>query len=197
MKHKPNTDFINQNIPFREVLVIDQDGNQLGVMSRNDALRTAKEQGLDLFVVAPNANPPVSKILDYGRYKYEEQKKDKDNKKKQRIIQNKEMRLTPNIGEHDLQFKAKKVIEFLKNGDRVKISLKFRGRESHRKEFGYETLMRFYDLVKEYCEIEKTPKLTGQFYDMYLIARKDKDLNKEKEQENAKNENKKSITETN
>ncbi|WP_339024078.1 translation initiation factor IF-3 [Spiroplasma endosymbiont of Agriotes lineatus] len=197
MKYKPNNDLINQNIPFCEVLVIDQNGNQLGVMLRNDALRAAKEQGLDLFIVSPNVNPPVSKILDYGRYKYEEQKKDKDNKKKQRIIQNKEMRLTPNIGEHDLRFKAKKVIEFLKDGDRVKISLKFRGRESHRKEFGYETLMRFYDLVKEYCEIEKTPKLTGQFYDMYLIAKKDKDLNKKKEQKNAKNENKKSITETN
>lgn len=197
MKHKPNTDLVNESIPFRELLVIDHNGESLGIMSKSAALKLASDQNLDLFIISPNAKPPVSKILDYGKHKYEEKKKNKTNKKKQKIIQNKEMRLTLNIGKHDMEFKAKKVIDFLIAGDRVKISLKFRGRELQRKEYGHETLMTFYNLVAAYGEIEKAPKLNAQFYDMYLVARKNKDLNKEKENKDAKDENKESVKETN
>lgn len=174
MKNKPNGDLVNEKVPFSELLVIDQNGTKLGVMSKKDALSLAKEQGLDLLVVSPNSNPPVSKILDYGRHKYQLQKQDRENKKRQNIIHNREIRITTNIGEHDLEFKAKKAIEFLKDGDRVKISLKFRGREISRKEYGRETLMKFYEMVQDYGILEEEPKLLGQFYNIYIIAKRNK-----------------------
>lgn len=172
--NKKPKDLINQFIPFRELLVITDEGEKLGVMSKRDALALAEQKNLDLVCISPNAKPAVCKILDYGKYKYEMKKKNKEAKKNQHVTLNKEIRLTPNIGDHDLQTKAKKAIQFLEEKNRVKVSLKFKGREMQRTEFGKETLMKFFGLVEEVAIIEKQPKMYGRFYDMYLGPKKAK-----------------------
>ncbi|MFC4367703.1 translation initiation factor IF-3 [Citroniella saccharovorans] len=145
-----------------------KDGEQVGIVPINKALDLAADAGLDLVEVAPNAKPPVCKIIDYGKHKYEMLKKEKESKKKQNIINIKEIRMTPNIERHDLQTKANSAIKFLQNGDRLKISVRFRGREMDRTDSGKEVLDDFYELVKDYGEIDKKPKLEGRFMTMYV-----------------------------
>ena len=120
---------INEEIRDKELRVIGDDGEQLGVMSRDEALRISEEKNLDLVCVSPNAKPPVCKILDYGKFRYELQKKEKEAKKKQATTQTKEIRLSTFIEDHDIQVKANTALKFLKNGDKVKVTLRFRGRE--------------------------------------------------------------------
>lgn len=171
-KNNKNTDQVNYDIRAREVLIIMDDGSRIGPLGRNEAIRFAEEKGSDLLLVSAASNPPVAKLVDYGKYKYEQKKKEKENKKNQHVTENKEMRLRTGIGDHDLEFKAKKVREFLMDGDRVKISLKFRGREVARPEFGKETLDKFFSYIEDLAKVEKEPQLNGLFLDMYVVPKK-------------------------
>lgn len=145
-----------------------------GIMSIDDALAIAEEAELDLVNVSPNAEPPVCKILDYGKYRYELQKKDKLNKKNQKVTEVKEIRLSPSIEEHDVQVKAKTAIKFLKDGDKLKVSLRFRGRERDFVAKGYEVMEKFAEAVADYGVIEKQPKMEGRRMNMFLAPKKDK-----------------------
>ncbi len=171
-KNNKNIEQVNYDIRTREVLIILDDGNKVGPLGRNEAVRFAEEKGLDLLLVSAASNPPVAKLVDYGKYKYEQKKKEKENKKNQHVTENKEMRLRIGIGEHDLEFKAKKVREFLTDRNRVKISLKFRGREVARPEYGKETLDKFFSYIEDLAKIETPPQLNGLFLDMYVILKK-------------------------
>ncbi|MDD2447868.1 MAG: translation initiation factor IF-3 [Tissierellia bacterium] len=162
---------INEDIREKEVRLIDDDGSQLGVVPIKKAMEIANEKKLDLVNVAPNAKPPVCKILNYGKYKYEIAKKDKEAKKNQKIINVKEIRLTPNIEIHDLTTKAKRAIEFLNNGDKVKVSVRFRGREMGHTEKGREVLDEFLELMMNNATVEKAPKMEGRNMTMFLVPK--------------------------
>lgn len=144
------------------------------MVSRNRALEMAEERKLDLVNVAPNSKPPVCRIMDYGKYRYEMMKKEKESKKKQKVISVKELRLTPNIETHDLNTKSNKAIEFLNNGDRVKVSVRFRGREMGHTEIGKEVLEKFVELVSEHGVVDRKPKLEGRNMSMFLSPKTDK-----------------------
>ena len=165
---------INEEIRDKELRVIDADGTMVGVMSRNDALNLAEERKLDLVNVSPNAKPPVCKILDYGKYRYEMQKRAKDAKKKQKTMQVKEIRLSTFIESHDIEVKAKTASKFLEKGDKVKVSLRFRGRERDYVAKGIDVLNQFADVVSEVATIEKKPKLEGRSATMVLAPKTDK-----------------------
>jgi translation initiation factor IF-3 len=137
-------------------------------MSLRKALEIAGDRKLDLVNVAPNAKPAVCKIMDYGKYKYEQSKKEKEARKNQKVINIKEIRLTPNTEEHDLKVKAKKAIEFLNKGNKVKVSVRFRGRELGHTDLGKETLMKFAEFTSEYSVIDKKPKMEGRNMIMFL-----------------------------
>lgn len=153
---------VNHDIRDREVRVIAPDGKQLGVMSTKDALRYAQEAQLDLVKIAPDAKPPVCKIMDFGKYKYEQSKRDKEARKKQKIINIKEIRMNPTIDEHDFQVRLKNAIKFLQDGDKVKVSIKFRGRQMTHTKLGEEVLNKFVEGVKDYGLAEKEPKMEGR-----------------------------------
>ncbi|MGP1451323.1 MAG: translation initiation factor IF-3 [Metamycoplasmataceae bacterium] len=165
---------INENIPFPKVFLIGSNGEKIGVKTTSEALEIAKEQRLDLVVISVEPKP-IARILDYGKFKYERKKKQKINKEKQTIIQNRQIRLTPMIGEHDLMTKSKKAREFLLNGDRLKISLKFRGREMARQDLGHAVLNKFFATLEDIAEITKEAKLVNErFLDLYLQPNKNK-----------------------
>ena len=164
-------DLVNEKIHFKEVLVIGPDGESLGKMSRFNALNKAEEYELDLLCVAPNANPPVCKIMNYGKYRFESQKKAKEAKKNQKIIEVKEIQLTPTIGEHDIQTKVKAAIRFLNDGNKIKVGVRFRGRQLSHVEVGEEVLNKFIDYVKEYSVIEKAPSLDGKWLTCVLASK--------------------------
>lgn len=177
---------LNENIMFPKMLVIDENGNKLGILLKEKALEIADSKNLDLFLVSSNIKMPVAKILDYGKYKYEQKRQLKRSNKKLHIIENKEIRLVSNISGHDIEFKARKTRSFIERGCRVKISLKFRGREVVYIKNGYDTLDKFYNYVKDIADIELKPKLTNLFLDMYIIPKKTKTKNKVKEINNVK-----------
>ena len=162
-KNDANTELVNERIRFPEVLVIGPEGEKLGKMSRNEALKQADTYGLDLLCVAPQGNPPVCKILNYGKYRFESQKKAKAAEKNRKIIEIKEIQLTPQIGIHDLETKAKATIKFLNEGNKVKVGVRFKGRQLSHTEIGDETLNKFLELVKEAASIEKAPVLDGKW----------------------------------
>ena len=164
-------DLVNEKIHFKEVLVIGPDGESLGKMSRFNALNKAEEYELDLLCVAPNANPPVCKIINYGKYRFESQKKAKEAKKNQKIIEIKEIQLTPTIGEHDIQTKVKAAIRFLNDGNKIKVGVRFRGRQLSHVEVGEEVLNKFINYVKEYSVIEKAPSLDGKWLTCVLASK--------------------------
>ncbi len=149
-------------IRIPQVRVIDEDGNQMGVMPTLDALRMAQERGYDLVEVAPTASPPVTRLLDYGQYKYELAKREKEAKRKSRSVEFKEIRLKPKIGQGDFDTKVRRAIEFLEAGDRIKVAVQFRGRELTHPHLGRELLLRFADLVKDHGVIERAPLLEGK-----------------------------------
>ena len=159
---KVNEDLVNEKIRFPEVLVISQDGNQLGVKSRNDALRLAREANLDLLCVAPNAKPPVCKILNYGKHRFEQQKKAKEMKKNQKVIEIKEVRLTPQTDTHDLETKARAVAKWVKDGNKIKVTVKYRGRQMSHVEIGEATLNEFIEMCSEFTIVEKKPQMDGR-----------------------------------
>ncbi|SUB76244.1 Translation initiation factor IF-3 [Peptoniphilus indolicus] len=164
---------INEEIRDKEVRLVDDEGNQVGVVPRSRALDMAFEKKLDLVNVSPNSKPPVCRIMDYGKYKYEMIKKERDSKKKQRVINIKEVRLTPNIEKHDLETKVKHAKKFLSNGDRVKVAVRFRGREMGHTEIGKEVLDRFVEMVSESGTVDKKPKLEGRNMIMFLAPNKE------------------------
>ena len=164
-------DLVNEKIHFKEVLVIGPDGESLGKMSRFNALNKSEEYELDLLCVAPNANPPVCKIINYGKYRFESQKKAKEAKKNQKIIEIKEIQLTPTIGEHDIQTKVKAAIRFLNDGNKIKVGVRFRGRQLSHVEVGEDVLNKFIDYVKEYSVIEKAPSLDGKWLTCVLASK--------------------------
>jgi len=145
-----------------EVRVVDEDGSQLGVMRTADALRLAQERGIDLVEVAPLASPPVARLLDFGQYKYELTKREKEAKRKQRSITFKEVRLKPKIGIGDFDTKVRRAIEFLEDGDRVKIAVQFRGRELTHPQIGRDLLDKFAEQIKEHGVVERPPMLEGK-----------------------------------
>ena len=163
---------INGNIRVREVRLIDNEGNQKGIVPTLEALKMAREQELDLVEVSPNANPPVCKILDFGKYKFEQEKKLRDSKKNQKVLKIKEIRMQPKIGAGDLDTKAKHVQEFLDEGDKVKVTIRFRGRELAHTELGYDVLK---EVEKRLTEgsyaMEKAPMMDGRFMSMTLSSK--------------------------
>ena len=162
---------INEEIREKEVRLIDVEGEQLGVVSITRAMEIADERKLDLVNVAPTAKPPVCKILDYGKFKYETIKREKDARKNQKTITVKEIRLTPNIETHDINVKVKNAISFLKNGDKVKVSVRFRGREMGHTQIGREVLKNFAELTEEFGTIEKGARLEGRNMVMFLTSK--------------------------
>lgn len=163
---------INGAIRARQVRVIDENGEMKGIMDTREALRMAEEAKLDLVAVSPNAEPPVCKILDYGKYRYELQKKDKIAKKNQKTMQIKEIRLSTFIEDHDIQVKAKTAAKFLNEGDKVKVSLRFRGRERDYTSKGYDVMNRFAEEVSEVGVVDKKPKFEGRSLTMFLAPKK-------------------------
>ncbi len=153
---------INQMIRVFDVRVVDEDGSQLGVMRTADALRLAQERGLDLVEVAPLASPPVARLLDFGQYKYELTKREKEAKRRQRSVSFKEVRLKPKIGVGDFDTKVRRAIEFLEEGDRVKVSVQFRGRELTHPQIGRDLLDKFAEHIKDHGVVERAPLLEGK-----------------------------------
>lgn len=159
---------VNEKIRSREVRLIDSNGDQLGVKSRQEALEIARARDLDLVLVAPGAKPPVCRIMDYGKYRFEQQKKDQEARKKQKTIQVKEVRFTPGIGDHDFNTKLRNAKKFLSNGDKVKASVRFRGRAITHKDLGREVLDRLAEELKEVSVIESGAKMEGRNMFMML-----------------------------
>lgn len=158
---------INDAIKDKEVRVVDDNGGQLGIMSAAEALRIAESRNLDLVKIAPKAVPPVCKIIDFGKYCYEQAKKEKEAKKNQNVISVKEIQLTLKIDVHDLQTKASHAVKFLKGGDKVKVVVKYKGRELAHTELGFDIANRFVELLEDYAVVEKPAKIEGR--NMILI----------------------------
>ena len=165
---------INEEIREREIRVVTDDGEQLGIMSSSDALKIAGQKNLDLVMIAPQAKPPVCKIMDYGKYKFEQQKREKEAKKNQSRIDIKEVQLSLNIDTHDLETKVNHANRFLKQGNKVKVSIRFRGREMAHPERGLEIMQEFADKCTELGVIEKPAKLEGRMMLMFLAAKRSK-----------------------
>jgi translation initiation factor IF-3 len=159
---------INPEIKSDQIRLISSDGEQLGVVPLQEALNKADNVGLDLVEISPNTNPPVCKILDYGKYVYEKQKLDKKNKKKQHVIHVKEIRVRPNTGDHDLLTKLSRAKKFLEAGDKVKITVMYRGREMARQDMGVDTLNRVVDILDEFAEIDKQANMEGRRLSLIL-----------------------------
>jgi translation initiation factor IF-3 len=159
---------INEEIRAREVRVTSSTGEQLGIMTLRDALRLAGEQQLDLVEVAPMAKPPVCRIMDYGKFKFEQQKRDKEAKKKQKVVTVKEVKLRPNIEDHDFNVKLKNALRFIEDGDKVKVTIMFRGRELSHPELGKQVLVKMANELKNLVIIEREPKLEGKNMIMIL-----------------------------
>ena len=163
---------INEEIRDKEVRVITDDGEQLGIMSAKDALKLAKEAELDLVKIAPTAKPPVCKIIDYGKYRYEMARREKEAKKKQKTIEVKEVRLSPNIDANDLNTKANAARKFIEKGDRVKVTLRFRGREMAHMQSSKQILDVFAEKLADCAVVEKAPKLEGRSMTMFLAEKR-------------------------
>jgi translation initiation factor IF-3 len=150
---------------------VDQNGNMVGVVTKSEALVMAAAAGLDLVEVAPTADPPVCKILDYGKFKYEEQKKKNEARKKQKVIEVKEIKLRPGIDDHDYQTKMKSMVKFVEEGDKVKVTMRFRGRELAHQDLGMNVLMRVRDDLEEIAKVEQVPRMEGRQMTMVLSPR--------------------------
>ena len=165
---------INEQIRAREVQLIDEQGEKRGVIKLNDALDLAYEKKLDLVLVAPNAQPPVCKIMNYGKYKFEQAKKEKEAKKKQKVFELKEIRITPNIEQHDFEFKVKNARKFIEDGNKVKITVRFRGRELNYVKLGEQVLNKFIEQLSDVANVEKKPLLEGKNMLIILAKKADK-----------------------
>jgi len=164
---------INEQIRGKEVRLISADSEQLGIAAIKDALRMAQEKELDLVEIAPHAKPPVCRIMDYGKFKYEQSKREKEARKKQKTISVKEVKIRPNIEDHDLEVKTKNAVKFLNEGDKVKVTLMFRGRELAHAELGKQLLSKVADITKDIATIERHPKVEGRNMIMILAPKQD------------------------
>ncbi len=185
---------INEEIRIKEVRVTDANGEQLGIMATRDALRLAEEQHLDLVEVAPKARPPVCRIMDFGKYRYEQQKREKEAKKKQKVITIKEVKLRPNIEQHDFDVKLKNASRFIEEGNKVKITIMFRGRELSHPELGNELLDRAVETLGDTVTVERAAKLEGKNMTMVVSPKaqkavKTKIVDKKGGDSNAEDEN--------
>ncbi len=162
---------INEEIRDREIRVVGDDGTQLGIMSAKDAMKLALERNLDLVKIAPQAVPPVCRIMDYGKFRFEKAKREKEARKNQKVIDTKEVRLSLNIDVHDFDTKVNNAIKFLKSGDKVKVSVRFRGREMAHPELGQTLISRFVDACAEYGTMDKAPKMEGRSMAVILSAK--------------------------
>ena len=165
---------LNEEIQDKEIRLIGEDGAQLGIMSADAANALAEEQGLDLVKISPNATPPVCKIMDYSKFCYDQKKREKDAKKNQRVVEVKEIRMSPSIDTNDLNTKIKAAQKFLADGNRVKVSVRFRGREMAHTNIGEKLLMDFAEACAEVAAMEKNPKLEGRFMAMFLTPKNTK-----------------------
>ena len=159
---------INEEIRDREVRVVDQNGEQLGVMSSRDALALAEERQLDLVKIAPQAHPPVCKLMDYGKYRFEQSKKEREFRKNQKVITVKEVRLSATIEDHDVDVKFKNAVKFLKDGNKVKVTIRFRGRQITHSDIGRQVMNEFADRIKEYGTVDKAPQIEGRNMSMFI-----------------------------
>ena len=159
---------INDEIRDNKLRLIDEDGSQIGVVSKDEALDIAYDKQLDLVFMSPNAKPPVARIMDYGKFKYDQEKKAKENKKKQKTTQTKETRFSLNIEDHDLATKANQTKKFLNNGDKVKVSLRFKGRELGHKNLGYDVLDKFMEFVGDCAQVDKKPAMEGRSLVLFI-----------------------------
>ncbi|MBR3298199.1 MAG: translation initiation factor IF-3 [Clostridia bacterium] len=159
---------INEEIPDKEIRLIGSDGEQLGIVKIDHALRIAEEKDLDLVRIAPNANPPVCKIMDYGKARFEQMKREKEQRRNQATVETKEIRLSSTIDTHDMEVKAKACIKFLKSGNKVKASIRFRGRQISHGDVGLDVMNTFYDMVQEYAVMERPAKQEGRNMTMIL-----------------------------
>ena len=171
---KDNNIQINEEIRDAELRVISSDGQQLGIMSAKQALEIAEQKNLDLVKIAPQSKPPVCKIMDYGKYRFEQSKREKEARKNQHIVDIKEVRLSLNIDTHDFNTKLNNALKFIKHGDKVKVSIRFRGREMGHPEIGLETMKRFAEACSEVAVVEKPAKLDGRQMLMFLAPKPNK-----------------------
>jgi len=162
---------INEEISVPRVRLVDQDGNMVGVVTKSEALAMAANVGLDLVEVAAAADPPVCKILDFGKFKYEEQKKKNEARKKQKVIEVKEIKLRPGIDDHDYDVKMRSMLKFVEEGDKVKVTMRFRGRELAHQDLGMNVLMRVKDDMEEVAKVEQFPRMEGRQMTMVLSPR--------------------------
>lgn len=162
---------MNEEIRDKEIRVVGSDGSQLGILSSKDAYKMAVEQGLDLVKIAPQATPPVCKIMDYGKFRYEQAKKEKEAKKNQRVVEIKEVRMSLNIDIHDFDTKVNQAKKFLSGGDKVKVAVRFRGREMAHPEMGHTLLERFKDACVEVGNVEKSAKMEGRNLAMFIASK--------------------------
>ena len=165
---------INEEILDKEIRVIGDDGEQLGIMSAEAAMKIAEEKELDLVKISPMAKPPVCKIMDYGKYRFEQSKREKEARKNQKVISVKEVRLSPTIEEHDTQVRVRDCIKFLGNGDKVKVSIRFRGRMITHSEVGLDVMNEFYERVKDHAVMDRKPSTEGRTMTMMLSPKQDK-----------------------
>ncbi len=162
---------INEQIRDKELRVIDSDGTQLGIMSLRQAMDIAEKKNLDLVKIAPQANPPVCKIIDYGKFRFEQAKREKEARKNQRVVEIKEVRLSRNVDAHDFETKKNHALRFISEGNKVKASIRFRGREMGHPELGLEIMRRFADAMSEVANVEKPAKLEGRTMLMFLAPK--------------------------
>lgn len=173
---------VNEEIRAREVRLISETGEQLGIVSLKEALNISLEKGLDLVEIAPLAKPPVCRLMDYGKFKFEQSKREKEARKKQKVIEVKEIKMRPNIEEHDLLVKAKNARKFLNSGDKVKVTVMFKGRQITHPELGEKLCLRFAEELSDVSSMEKTPKIEGKNMVMVLMPKPENDKNDKKEE---------------
>jgi translation initiation factor IF-3 len=162
---------VNEEITVPRVRLVDENGAMVGVVTKVEALAIAANAGMDLVEVSPNADPPVCKILDFGKFKYEEQKKKNEARKKQKVIEVKEIKLRPGIDDHDYQVKMRSMVKFFEEGDKVKVTMRFRGRELAHQEIGMDVLMKVRDDLEEIAKVEQVPRMEGRQMTMVLSPR--------------------------
>ncbi|MEQ8236128.1 MAG: translation initiation factor IF-3 [Syntrophomonadaceae bacterium] len=166
---------VNEDIRVKEVRLVSEDGEQLGIVPIREALALAEEKGVDLVEVAPSAKPPVCRMMDYGKFKFEQSKREKESRKKQKIISIKEVKMRPNIEEHDFQVKAKNARKFLTAGDKLKFTIMFRGRQITHPELGEKLCIQLAKELSDISSVEKSPKVEGRNMVMILVPKLDKD----------------------
>ena len=165
---------VNEQIRSKEVRLIGKDGDQVGVVSRDEALRIAEQENLDLVLVSPNAKPPVARVIDYGKYRYEQQKREKEQRKNQKTVNVKEIRLSPRIDDHDFETKMRQGRGFVEKGDKVKVSIRFRGRAITHKDIGREVLERFAEGMNDVAQVESKTQMEGRNMFMMLAPKTEK-----------------------